>query len=33
MAKLYARLVKDGTWSIEDVPKRWREQVMKLLDK
>jgi hypothetical protein len=32
MAKVYARLVREGKWTIEQVPDRWREQVKALLD-
>ena len=32
MAKVYARLVCDGKWTIDQVPDRWREQVKALLD-
>lgn len=32
MAKVYARLVRDGKWTIDQVPDRWREQVKALLD-
>lgn len=32
MAKIYARLVKEGKWSIEDVPALWRGGVQALLD-
>lgn len=32
MAKLYARLVKAGLWSIDDVPALWRQQVQAMLD-
>lgn len=31
MAKIYAKLVKAGTWTIEQVPERWRAQVEALL--
>lgn len=31
MAKIYYRRIKDGIMAIEDVPKRWREAVEKLL--
>ena len=32
MAKVYARLVRDGKWTIDQVPDRWREQVKALLN-
>lgn len=32
MAKVYARLVKAGTWAIEDVPERWRDDVKRIID-
>lgn len=31
MAKIYARRIKAGLITIEDVPARWREQVKQLL--
>lgn len=31
MAKVYARLVKAGTWQINDVPTKWREEVKEIL--
>ena len=31
MAKIYAKLVKAGTWTIEQVPERWRAQVEEML--
>lgn len=33
MAKIYARLVKEGKWNLEDVPARWRSEVERLLAK
>lgn len=32
MAKIYARKIKAGTMSIEDVPQRWRDATKALLD-
>lgn len=32
MAKVYYNRIKAGTWSIEQVPERWREKVQELLD-
>ena len=32
MAKIYYRKIKAGEITINDVPKRWREAVQKLLD-
>lgn len=32
MAKIYAKKIKSGTMTINDVPARWREEVQKLLD-
>ena len=32
MAKIYARRIKAGLMTIEDVPARWREQVEQLLE-
>ena len=32
MAKIYYEAVKSGKRTIESVPKRWRDQVQKLLD-
>ena len=31
MAKLYAKRIKDGKMTINEVPKRWRAQVEELL--
>lgn len=32
MAKIYARRIRQGLMTIEDVPQRWREAVQALLD-
>lgn len=32
MAKKYADAIKAGTKTIEDVPARWREEVLRLLE-
>ena len=32
MAKIYARKIKAGTLSIEDVPQRWRAATQALLE-
>lgn len=32
MAKIYARKIKTGTMSIEDVPQRWRDATQALLE-
>ena len=32
MAKIYARKIRAGTMSIEDVPQRWREATQALLE-
>ena len=32
MAKIYARKIKAGTLSIEDVPLRWRDATQALLE-
>lgn len=32
MAKLYAKLVQAGKWTLDDVPARWLEQVEELLN-
>lgn len=32
MAKIYCRLVKAGSWKLEDVPEIWRAEVERLLD-
>ena len=32
MAKIYARKIRSGEMTIEDVPARWRDQVRKLLE-
>ena len=32
MAKIYANLVKQGLWTIEQVPERWKVEVQELLN-
>lgn len=32
MAKIYATLVREGKWTMEKVPERWRAEVEKLLE-
>lgn len=32
MAKIYARRIRDGIMTIEEVPERWREAVLELLE-
>lgn len=32
MAKIYARKIRAGTMSIEDVPQRWRDVTQALLE-
>lgn len=32
MAKIYYNRIKVGKWDIEDVPERWRDEVMAMLD-
>lgn len=32
MTKIYARWVREGKMEIDDVPKKWREAVRRLLD-
>ncbi len=32
MAKIYARWIKAGKMTIDDVPKRWQDAVKKLLE-
>lgn len=32
MAKVYVRLIRRGSKTIEDVPERWREEVAALLE-
>lgn len=32
MAKIYARQIRAGKMSIDDVPKKWREAVRELLE-
>lgn len=32
MAKVYARMVKNGKMTLESVPEKWRAQVEKLLE-
>lgn len=31
MAKIYARMIKNGKMTLENVPEKWRGQVEKLL--
>ncbi len=33
MAKIYASLVKQGLWMIEQIPERWRSEVQEILNK
>lgn len=32
MAKIYYNRIKAGKWSIEDVPERWRDAVLEMLN-
>lgn len=32
MAKIYYNRIKAGTWTIDQVPTRWRDEVQALLD-
>ena len=32
MAKVYFNLIKDGKWTLEDVPAKWRAEVEKLIE-
>ena len=32
MAKIYATLMREGKWTMEKVPQRWRAEVEKLLE-
>ncbi len=32
MAKIYARKIREGQLTIDDVPARWREEVVRLLE-
>lgn len=32
MSKVYARLVRAGKITLDDVPERWREEVRRLLE-
>ena len=32
MAKIYARKIRAGQMTIDDVPERWREEVRRLLE-
>ena len=32
MAKIYARLIKEGKMTLEEVPERWKEEVSRLLE-
>lgn len=31
MAKIYARKIREGQMTIDDVPARWREEVIRIL--
>ncbi len=33
MAKIYANLVKQGIWTIEQIPERWKSEVQEILSK
>lgn len=32
MAKLYANLVRNNLWAVEDVPTKWRAEVERILN-
>ena len=32
MAKIYYRLIKEGRWTLENVPARWHDDVAKMLE-
>ena len=32
MAKIYARLIREGKMTLEEVPERWKEEVSRLLE-
>lgn len=32
MAKIYVTLIKEGKWTIEQVPEKWRQEVQKILN-
>ncbi|MEG0015735.1 MAG: CD1375 family protein [Gordonibacter sp.] len=32
MAKVYARLIREGKWTLEQVPLLWREQVRQMIE-
>lgn len=32
MAKLYARKIRNGEMTLEEVPERWREEVRRILE-
>ena len=32
MVKIYLQRIRDGKMSLEEVPRKWREQVRKLLE-
>ncbi len=32
MAKIYANLIKQGLWKIEQVPERWKDEVQDILN-
>ncbi len=32
MAKIYADLIKEGLWTVEQVPTKWKGQVIALLE-
>ena len=33
MAKIYANLVKQGVWIIEQIPEKWKPEVQEILNK
>ncbi len=32
MAKIYAKLIKQGLWTVEQVPERWKVEVLEILN-
>ena len=32
MAKIYATLVRQGKWTLDKVPERWRDEVRQMLE-
>ncbi len=32
MVKIYAKLIKQGLWTVEQVPERWKVEVLEILN-